>query len=161
MTILCELAAYVANWGECGKCGEKFTLKFNLIKHIGLVHRAVLMEITPTERWICKECQKEFLSDDFLKKHWIKAHLEREFETRFLVGNESEELLCRFCDKTFSHKKNLFVHLGLDHDKLVELKPDYNTKDPKEKLLKCKHCDYAGDEDGLKVHLSTTHYRWV
>jgi len=151
--------AYVANWGECGKCGEKFTLKFNLIKHIGLVHRAVLMEITPTERWICKECQKEFLSDDFLKKHWIKAHLEKEFEARYFVVNESEELLCQFCEKTFSHKKNLFVHVGLDHDKLVDLKPDYNTKDPKEKLLKCKNCDFAGDEDGLKAHLATTHYR--
>ena len=129
--------AYLADVEQCGACKLKFPLKFNLIKHIGLVHRAVTMEITSTERWICSDCQKEFLSDEFLKKHLIKAHLEREFETRYLVAGKGEELPCQFCDKTFSYKKNLFVHVGLEHGKLEELRPDYNRRDPREELLAC------------------------
>ena len=151
--------AYVTDFEECGQCRQKFSLKFNLIKHIGFVHGAVSMDIAATERWICNDCQKEFLSDEFLKKHWIKVHLEREFENRYFVLSESDEMMCQFCDKTFTFKRNLFVHIGLEHGKLVEVAPDYNKADPKEQLLHCNHCDFGGEMGEFKTHLATTHYR--
>ena len=151
--------AYISQWDECPVCQEKFSLKFNLIKHLGFVHGAVNMDVTATERWICTECQKEFLSDEFLRKHLIKAHLEKEFENRYYVLNESEEMLCQFCDKTFSYKKNLFCHVGLEHGKLEELRPDYNRAGAEEQLLKCRHCDFGGELGDLKTHLAATHYR--
>jgi hypothetical protein len=66
---------------------------------------------------------------------------------------------CQFCEKTFSYKKNLFVHVGLDHGKMVELMLNYNNADPTEQQVNCRHCDYGADQAEMKAHLAATHYR--
>ena len=102
---------------------------------------------------------KEFLNDDFLKKHLIKNHLERKFETSYTAETGKEGVLCQFCDKSFNYTKNLYVHIGIDHGKLAELVSDYNQSDDKESELKCRHCDFQGSLLGLKTHYVTTHHR--
>ena len=64
-----QLEADYVRSEKCPGCPEVFTEKTDLIKHIGYVHGTVQLVLTKTERWICNFCNKEFLSNDFLKKH--------------------------------------------------------------------------------------------
>ena len=40
----------------CPCCSQKFEDRNELIKHVGLVHGAVNLILTKTERWICDFC---------------------------------------------------------------------------------------------------------
>ena len=87
----------------------------------------------------------------------IKGHLEKKFEQTFLALSENNEILCQFCETTFSLKKNLFCHIGIDHNKLKELLPN-NSKDDQD-TIKCRHCDLETGLQSLKSHYIKTHYR--
>jgi len=149
---------YIGQGDSCLLCSEEFKLKFNLIKHLGLVHSAVKINISQSQRWICHFCKKEFLGDEFLRRHLIKLHLEKKFESIFLASSKTNEILCQFCEKKFSYKSNLFCHIGVDHNKLPEILPNYNRNDFVDDL-KCRHCDYEGTLASIKTHYLTTHYR--
>ena len=142
---------------KCPGCPETFQARTELVKHIGYTHGTVQLVLTNTERWICHFCKKEFLSNDFLKKHLIKTHLEQKFESTFLALSEKNEILCQFCDKEFSHKKNLFCHIGIDHNRLQ----DFLGQEKKEGQndIKCRHCDLEASLHALKSHYISTHYR--
>ena len=97
------------------------------------------------------------MTEEFLKKHLIKGHLEKKFEQTFLALSENNEILCQFCDTTFTVKKNLFCHIGIDHNKLEELLPN-NKKDDQD-TIKCRHCELETGLQSLKSHYIKTHYR--
>ena len=97
------------------------------------------------------------MTEEFLKKHLIKGHLEKKFEQTFLALSENNEILCQFCDTTFTVKKNLFCHIGIDHNKLEELLPN-NKKDDQDNI-KCRHCELETGLQNLKSHYIKTHYR--
>ena len=80
-------------------------MKNDLLHHLGLVHGLVQLVLTKTQRWICYLCKKEFQTEEFLKKHWIKTHLEKRFDLAFMAYNENNSIICQFCEKTFDHKK--------------------------------------------------------
>ena len=151
-----EIEKYIKN-ETCLSCSKKFDDKNDLIRHIGLVHGVVHLQLTKTERWICDFCKKEFLTEEFLKKHLIKGHFEKKFESLFMAMSENNEILCQFCDQTFTFKKNLFCHIGIDHNKLEELLPN-NKKDDVDNI-KCRHCDLETGLISLKSHYISTHYR--
>jgi len=147
---------------QCAACNTKLSSKVELIKHMAIVHKLLKLEITQTERWICDICKKEFLTNDFLKKHMIKVHLSEKFESKFLAMNEKNELLCQFCDdsqKPFTYKKNLFTHIGLDHNKLEEIMPSLSERRNREDDIKCRYCDLESGVAGLMSHYALTHYR--
>ena len=83
--------------------------------------------------------------------------MEKKFESTFLALSENNELLCQFCDKTFTFQKNLFCHIGIDHNKLEELLP--NNKKDDVNSIKCRHCELETDLERLKSHYISTHYR--
>ena len=92
----------------------------------------------------------------------IKVHLSEKFESKFLAMNEKNELLCQFCDdsqKPFTYKKNLFTHIGLDHNKLEEIMPSLSERRSREDDIKCRYCDLESSVAGLMSHYALTHYR--
>ena len=97
------------------------------------------------------------MTEEFLKKHLIKGHLEKKFEQTFLALSENNEILCQFCDTTFTVKKNLFCHIGIDHNKLEELLPNHKKDD--QDNIKCRHCELETGLQSLKSHYIKTHYR--
>ena len=140
----------------CPSCSEKFEEVNDLIKHLGLVHGTVNLVLTQTEQWICEYCKKEFLTEEFLKKHLIRLHLEKRFESTFLALSENNEILCQFCEQTFEMKEKLFVHIGIDHDKLKEILP---VKNDAREDIRCRHCELETGITSLKIHYIQTHYK--
>ena len=118
---------------ECNKCGKRFENSASLLKHIDSVH---LLEKT----FRCLICRIGFSQRFGLKKHIEKCHPNQMWERNVDLSEsqtmpsdnaeiEIEEMRsnqvsasesyssnqCRYCEKTYSSKKNVSRHIKSNH----------------------------------------------
>jgi len=112
---------------ECDMCGKSFKTRFNLRRHVQMVHtqershqckecsalfklkshlKAHVEQVHSAEKsQVCPLCSKRFWSASNLKRHVDEAHLKLRAFT------------CEHCPKSFSSKYNLDRHVVTTHEK--------------------------------------------
>ncbi|XP_032232627.1 zinc finger protein 91 [Nematostella vectensis] len=112
---------------RCEKCHKRFALLEELREH-QLTHK--------DRRLVCKHCKKVFFAMSSLKKHVITAH------------DSQAPFWCPVCDRDYSRKDNLAVHMMNAHSTT-------NSKKVGPKGNRCKDCDKRfGTKRSLFGHLS-------
>ena len=85
----------------------------------------------------CSQCSGVFKSHINLKRHISKVHLK----------NEEKAFRCETCDRKYSYKSNLNLHLR-------------NAHSNKTGTFQCKSCSKLfGNEQALKMHVKRIHER--
>ena len=74
----------------CSTCSKAFTLKSNLTRHIASAHK--------NKKYECALSKKSFLRKDYLRHHRLSVH------------NETIELKCSKCGKTFARVDSMRRH---------------------------------------------------
>ena len=86
---------------KCETCNKEFARPEALRKHVRVAHEGL--------RFDCEQCDLKFKSNEGRKKHFIQFH-----ETKKI------ELKCEHCEKTFSKKQGLSLHLKM-HSKEMNM----------------------------------------
>jgi uncharacterized C2H2 Zn-finger protein len=141
----------------CPHCGLQFVTQVTLNKHIDRLH-------SEREAEKCQKCEYKTKVQQEMKKHWKAMHTERTQQTcefcgevfkklkehlkRTGCGNKEplqrERVPCPRCQKTFTHKPDLAIHIKQIHEGV------------KDKL--CPHCSYSTYSSyNLRLHVSKVH----
>ena len=111
---------------QCSECKLQFWMKDGLKKHITKMHKI--------QEFKCSTCEAVLKS-----KLCLKSHIEYVHE-----GKERKKVYCEICDRDFSHKSDLDVHIASVHE------------GKKDKL--CPTCGYTtACSNTLKRHIETLH----
>eukprot|EP00092_Neocalanus_flemingeri_P010054 GFUD01010835.1.p1 GENE.GFUD01010835.1~~GFUD01010835.1.p1 ORF type:complete len:882 (-),score=215.59 GFUD01010835.1:60-2705(-) len=118
---------------HCSECDETLSCRSNLVLHLKRIHNIIEKVVTLRE---CLFCFKKVPN---LSNHYAESH-------------KNEELVCQFCDKTFSNPTKFKSHVDMAHKKIYLgfcnicqkecanlLK--HNIQCHNEKTYKCDHCE--------------------
>jgi len=139
---------------QCPHCDKKFKGEKSLKNHIDIVHDKITS-------CICTHCGKQFLSPSGLDRHIKIVHLK-------------ERQPCHLCDKVYSHKAKLQLHIRRDHLKIQprftcphgckktfsDLKKHIQDVHEKRNFGKyvCKYCNkILAGQGNLNKHVATVH----
>lgn len=70
-----------------------------------------------SSKFACQICSDVFLPPYHLKMHYTERHFYKELSESVPMGN----LICRMCDKKFSCRKALIMHIGATHEIALDL----------------------------------------
>ena len=113
------------NQPDCTICGERFTMRRNLDKHMKDSHIGVVSTK-------CKRCGETFTSNNDLNDHIQSKHVEQEIrklgirDEEFMTGSgvmkqvnskhtEGQYINCRICSQQFTTKRSLMEHRKIMH----------------------------------------------
>ena len=152
---------------QCPECGKSFVSKRALKNHIKMIHKknqpikcsicgyssknlpefkAHISAKHGYNRYPCTECEKCFISELRLQKHFISVHKEvhEEKEDISIVQKVKKVHQCPECGKSFVSKRALNNHIKMIHKK--------------NKPIKCSICGYSCKNlPELKAHISAKH----
>jgi Zn finger protein HypA/HybF involved in hydrogenase expression len=104
-------------WFSCDLCDAKLKSKMTLNAH--------KTKCTPGKKYVCSECDEEFVMFTTLKEHRDEVH-----------KKES----CEFCDY-FGHIKNIKRHIKTVHKGLTPASAARKKTEKTEPKFKCRQCD--------------------
>ena len=81
---------------KCEECGERFATKTDMLRHVNVVHRQILL-------YACKLCEEKFPTSDALRYHKVKAHQKASF-------------FCEICSKSYKRIGELNTHMKRAHN---------------------------------------------
>lgn len=123
----------IAEAFKCDICQMTFGHQYKLKRH--------LKNHSDERPFQCEQCGKSFKTNGSLQRHIQLMHIQ---------GAKPKEYGCKICGKIFNH------YMGLRHhtEKHIAGEDTENSKQPKEKKVKCELCDYHGvNEFWVKVHI--------
>ena len=85
---------------ECEVCGRKFTLKFNLKRHVATLH-----SVGDVKTFQCDVCSRVFKWKGALTRHFNIVHGVGDIKT----------FQCDICSRVFKHKSDLKRHIQNVH----------------------------------------------
>eukprot|EP00092_Neocalanus_flemingeri_P039113 GFUD01042575.1.p1 GENE.GFUD01042575.1~~GFUD01042575.1.p1 ORF type:complete len:623 (-),score=129.86 GFUD01042575.1:60-1928(-) len=84
---------------------------------------------------ICLICNKKSRNLSFLWQHYCKSHFMKQLRTDCDQFVNSRELKCEICTEVMENKQDLYMHIGINHEKL-NLILRKNGLNPLESILK-------------------------